>query len=420
MSNITLRATKGVDLTQSELDANFKKAAQAKISNYTIVEADNRDTVEFTGTFTATLPDATAIAAASDTGDFEVTIKNISTGTITIGRANALDTIDGTAADISLTENEFACLKVNQAGTGYNIISISNDSNADTVDGLEASQFLRADANTVATGNLTITNAAPQLILNETDGGLDQKKWKLLANTEALQGTAVDDADANAATWLIVQRSGTGSSVSIDSISLGGTIINLAGTFQYNGVSVTSTAAKLNYNDIATLGTVEASKTVTADASGNTNFPATKGVTLGGGTDVLSEYEEGTWTPTLQDASLSDAEGQTYSANGQVGEYTRIGNIVFFSGYLSVTSIGTTGGDARIAGLPFTSKNTTNLYHGFSIGDNNLSALSNEIFGLMWPNTNYFYLTREGSIKLTVNDFNTSGDNIKFSGHYQI
>jgi len=36
---------------------------------------------------------------------------------------------------------------------------------------------------------------------------------------------------------------------------------------------VTATATELNYNDITTLGTVEASKVVTADASGNVKFP---------------------------------------------------------------------------------------------------------------------------------------------------
>jgi hypothetical protein len=36
---------------------------------------------------------------------------------------------------------------------------------------------------------------------------------------------------------------------------------------------VTATAAELNYNDITTLGTVQASKTVTADASGDVLFP---------------------------------------------------------------------------------------------------------------------------------------------------
>jgi hypothetical protein len=46
-----------------------------------------------------------------------------------------------------------------------------------------------------------------------------------------------------------------------DLISAGGTLADL-----------TSTATELNYNDITTLGTSEASKTVTADASGDVNL----------------------------------------------------------------------------------------------------------------------------------------------------
>jgi len=42
---------------------------------------------------------------------------------------------------------------------------------------------------------------------------------------------------------------------------------NFNSTINVNGVQITSTATKLNYNDITTLGTIEASKTVTANAS---------------------------------------------------------------------------------------------------------------------------------------------------------
>ena len=173
--------------------------------------------------------------------------------------------------------------------------------------GLSASQFLRADANTVATGNLTITNAAPQLILNETDGGLDQKKWKLLANTEALQGTAVDAADANAATWLIVQRSGTGSSVSIDSISLGGTIINLAGTFQYNGVSVTSSAADLNLLEDASSNTT----TITGAAA---NSIALNSLVFDANKEIVVDFNAiyGTTGGVLNIELNGDATGTNY------------------------------------------------------------------------------------------------------------
>ncbi len=63
-------------------------------------------------------------------------------------------------------------------------------------------------------------------------------------------------------------------------------------------------------------------------------------------------YEEGTWTPALQDTDFSDAEGQTYSL--QTGVYTKIGNRLFFSGRIVLTSVGTLSGSSYINGLPET------------------------------------------------------------------
>lgn len=72
-------------------------------------------------------------------------------------------------------------------------------------------------------------------------------------------------------------------------------------------------------------------------------------------TKTLDDYEEGTWTPTIQDSTESDAEGQTYTV--QEGTYTKIGRVVYVTAYLAITSIGTLTGtqQARINGLPFTS-----------------------------------------------------------------
>jgi hypothetical protein len=44
------------------------------------------------------------------------------------------------------------------------------------------------------------------------------------------------------------------------------------GEWKVGGTAVTATAAELNYNDITTLGTTQASKVVTADASGDVKF----------------------------------------------------------------------------------------------------------------------------------------------------
>jgi hypothetical protein len=55
--------------------------------------------------------------------------------------------------------------------------------------------------------------------------------------------------------------------------TLGGTV-NLSGTWQVGGVAVSATAAELNYLDIAVLGTGVASKAVVLDGSGNYTAPA--------------------------------------------------------------------------------------------------------------------------------------------------
>ena len=57
-------------------------------------------------------------------------------------------------------------------------------------------------------------------------------------------------------------------------------------TTALTNLGLTATAAEINYNDITTLGTVQASKTVTADASGNVTFPDNERLKLGTGGDL--------------------------------------------------------------------------------------------------------------------------------------
>ena len=53
-----------------------------------------------------------------------------------------------------------------------------------------------------------------------------------------------------------------------------------------SNLGVTAVAAELNYNDITTLGTVQPSKTVTADGAGNVNFPDGEKILFGAGSDL--------------------------------------------------------------------------------------------------------------------------------------
>ena len=65
--------------------------------------------------------------------------------------------------------------------------------------------------------------------------------------------------------------------------------------------------------------------------------------------EVLDDYEEGTWTPAIEFGGAS--VGVSYSTN--VGTYTKVGNLVKASCYVQMSSKGTSAGAARIQGLPF-------------------------------------------------------------------
>lgn len=68
------------------------------------------------------------------------------------------------------------------------------------------------------------------------------------------------------------------------------------------------------------------------------------------GGDVLTQYDEGTWTPTI--LGSTGAGTQTYA--WQYGKYTRIGNQVTVNGSVRVASTSGMTGNVRIGGLPFT------------------------------------------------------------------
>jgi len=128
----------------------------------------------------------------------------------------------------------------------------------------------------------------------------------------------------------------------------------------------------------------------------------------------------GDWTPTLQDFSASDAEGQTYGV--QEGKYTKIGTTVFISGRISLTSLGAlTGGDpAYIAGLPFTSAG--NLIGTISLGRGNAMSITAGEYvsghiGLTETRINLNKWDVTGGISsLTITESN--GGDMSFTGTY--
>ena len=87
--------------------------------------------------------------------------------------------------------------------------------------------------------------------------------------------------------------------------------------------------------------------TPTTSGAGIT-FPATQSASTNANT--LDDYEEGTWTPTINFSGSST--GITYLA--QAGVYTKIGNRVFITCTVQMASKGSATGTLQIGGLPFT------------------------------------------------------------------
>jgi|TARA_R100000093_G_scaffold28351_1_gene15689 hypothetical protein len=75
-----------------------------------------------------------------------------------------------------------------------------------------------------------------------------------------------------------------------------------------------------------------------------------------------SDYEEGTWTPALTNAS-------TASFGTQVGSYTKIGQQVTVHLNLGISDLDGGSGDTIISGLPFTSSNSpVNSWYSGEVG----------------------------------------------------
>jgi len=124
MTTLRTRASKGLELTHSELDANFVRDVKPKTTTYACLVSDNRSVIECshaTTAFTVTLGDAATMAAA-ETGEYEVTIININAAVVTVARAGS-DTINGVATSLTLNQWDSVTLKVNNAENGYNVVS---------------------------------------------------------------------------------------------------------------------------------------------------------------------------------------------------------------------------------------------------------------------------------------------------------
>ena len=185
-------------------------------------------------------------------------------------------------------------------------------------------------------------------------------------------------------------------------------------------------------------GTASANR-LTIDSSGNVNVvggnlvigTSGKGIDFsatasGSGTmtsELLADYEEGTWTPVLA------TDNVTFTSVGyifQVGKYTKVGNLVTVTGTIQTNSvvIGSAAGNVWITGLPFTQP-STDAPGGVNCFVAQSWAVDAPLAGYVYDSKIYL-VERATSVSssslVSVADVATGGSNnlVRFSGHYYV
>mgnify|MGYP003667212441 CR=1 FL=1 len=130
---------------------------------------------------------------------------------------------------------------------------------------------------------------------------------------------------------------------------------------------------------------------------------AANGIALGVGTantasNVLDDYEEGTWTPVYEGSSSNPTITYDGFTNGT---YNKIGNMVFARGYIRTDATSGGSGGLLIAGFPF----------NFASGAYTATILTTSTFG--WSTQPAFTLNDSNAD--TVNLYDASGNGLTTS-----
>jgi hypothetical protein len=101
------------------------------------------------------------------------------------------------------------------------------------------------------------------------------------------------------------------------------------------------------------------------------DFSAVTGGTGTATANVLNDYEEGTFTPSITFGGASVGMTGTFS-----GRYTKVGRAVTVNGIITLTAKGSSTGNAKLTGLPFTSANAAGEYTSVSLRLDRISFLN--------------------------------------------
>jgi hypothetical protein len=158
-----------------------------------------------------------------------------------------------------------------------------------------------------------------------------------------------------------------------------------------------------------------AGEKVWGDKSGNSLDGTVSGATVENAPyDAGTEYEEGTFTPTVSGGITSVG----YAT--QVGTYVRVGNLVTFQFHVVVNSGSTASANFELATLPYTSRNTTGLQGGAYVvfQDNFDEDGSEQAKFNIEPNTTTIEVFKETGARFLGSNMDSANITLRLVGQY--
>ena len=227
---------------------------------------------------------------------------------------------------------------------GYNDLSLifALDTVADASSVSIADEKLRitsSGSTRITKANDGVVSGALQINTTLTNYGTIQVRDSNQANISALQ---VENANNGANETNKVIRS-----VNLNSAAWANAAYHAKEhKFRINGETDTENIVLINSNGLELAATKGINFSAYASAASGSGSPDPS-------SNLLNDYEEGTWTPTV------GFGGGSATVANSVCTYTKVGRLVHIAGRFTLTSYSATSGDFRIESLPFTINDET-------------------------------------------------------------
>ena len=295
---------------------------------------------------------------SATTGITAATFTGAVTGNVTGNVAGNLTGTILTAAQTNITSvGTLSALTVSGQLTAGGIAYPTSDGSADQVlktDGSGALSFGTVSGTTLNnnTNNYVMTGTGSSNTLNG-ESGLTYDGTTLQVQSGGNNRFKVNNSGASVESGHIYFNAGTGNLGNKYIFVNGGSTNDGGFIFQRENANIWQIAPDPNSDNDLNFYSYGTNSTVLQidKSTGQANFGAGLGIGGTGAANTLDDYEEGTWTPALDNI--------TTNSSTMYGIYTKIGNICHIHAKISATVASLPGAQFQISGLPFAATNTS-------------------------------------------------------------